>query len=174
MFLSCYHVLVCFLLGIVVPIVRKRHPGKFFFIRNLGLGITTQQCKHKNFCTIFSLPLKQREFSLSGLPRQANMEEKANKSNCLLHLVRLLACLNFCGSNILTTSTSACQPSCGSQLLWKPHQRLLWVLLRHLHMLRHSSVDWLVGWSTSSSAPSRSALKMCSFSFVMEHKWKSK
>ena len=99
MFLSCYHVLVCFLLGIVVPIVRKRHPGKFFFIRNLGLGITTQQCKHKNFCTIFSLPLKQREFSLSGLPRQANMEEKANKSNCLLHLVRLLACLNFCGSN---------------------------------------------------------------------------
>ena len=27
------------------------------------------------------------------------MEEKANKSNCLLHLVRLLACLNFCGSN---------------------------------------------------------------------------
>ena len=52
----------------------------------------------KIFVHIF-FAIETREFSLSGLPRQTNMAEKANKSNCLLHLVRLLACLNFCGSN---------------------------------------------------------------------------
>ena len=48
--------------------------------------------------TIF-VAIETREFSQRSA-KTSNMEAKANKSNnCLLQHVRLLACLNICGSN---------------------------------------------------------------------------
>ena len=104
--------------------------------------------------TIFSLQLKQGNFLSQGCQDKWIWRRKQTKVTVFFTMSAFLLVSTFVEA-ILTTSTSACQPSCGSQLLWKPHQPLLWALLRHLHMLRHSSVDWLVGWSTSSSTPSR-------------------
>ena len=168
---STYHVLVCFLLGIVVPIVRKRHPGKFFFIRNLGLEMTTH-CKHENFVHNFFFAIETREFSLSCLPRQTNMEEKANKSNCLLQHVRLLACLNFCGSNtnyfyfsmsaFLWVSAIVEASSTTSLSITSPPTHAPSFFSR----LAGRVVDFIIN-------PIKISL-LCSFSFVMEHKWKPK
>ena len=162
---------MCFLLGIVVPIVRKRHPVEFSSVESSSWN--DNMLKIWKFLYTFFLQSKQGNFLSQGCQDKRIWRRKQTKVTVFFTWSAFLLVSTFVEA-ILTTSTSACQPSCGSQLLWKPHQLLLRALLRHLHMLRHSSVDWLVGWSTSSSAPSRSALKMCSFSFVMEHKWKSK